>query len=92
GKIQKIAMIINRYEYEPYQFTVKKGIPVEWTVDASKASGCMIAGIVSPGLGIRESLSSGKKTIKFTPTKTGKFKFSCPMGMGTFGAAITVVE
>lgn len=92
GEVQKIAMNINGTDYEPYQFTVKKGTPVEWKIDASKASGCMKAGIVAQGLGIRESLSSTKKIVRFTPTKTGKFKFSCPMGMGTFGATITVIE
>jgi plastocyanin domain-containing protein len=90
--IQKIAMKINGYDYEPYKFTVKKGIPVEWTIDASVAGGCMRAGIVAPGLGIQERLNSGKTIVRFTPYTTGKFKFSCPMGMGTFGAHINVVE
>lgn len=90
--VQQIAMKINGYDYEPYKFTVKKGVPVEWTIDASVAGGCMRAGIVAPGLGIQERLNSGKTIVRFTPYSAGKFKFSCPMGMGTFGAHISVVE
>jgi len=46
----------------------------------------------APGLNITVSLPrSGEKVVKFTPDKTGTFTFSCPMGMTTRGAAITVI-
>lgn len=88
---QVINMKIDYIDYIPHTFTVKKGVPVEWKVDATDAYGCMRSLLV-PGLKINTYLGTGKKVIKFTPNKTGTFKFSCSMGMGTYGAAITVVE
>lgn len=89
--VQVMDMKIDFIDYLPHKFTVKKGVPVQWNVDSTEASGCMRSLLV-PGLRINEYLGVGKKTVRFTPTKTGVFKFSCSMGMGTYGAAITVVE
>lgn len=88
---QVISMKVVDLEYQPFKFTVRQGVPVEWHIDGSKTSGC--ASVLSaPGLNITVSLpKSGKKVVNFTPDKTGTFPFSCPMGMTTRGAAITVV-
>lgn len=90
--VQVVKMTINGYNYEPANFTVKKGVPVEWQIDASKASGCA-AIITMPKMNITEILPRNSiKTIRFTPSQTGTFNFSCTMGMTTPGAAFTVVE
>jgi len=86
-EVQKINLKIDYLDYYPNTFTLKKGVPVEWNIDGSKAVGC--AKIISvPALGITERLPpNGIKTISFTPTKKGKIMFSCSMGMagpGTF--------
>jgi len=89
---QVIKMSISGFNYQPAQFTVRKGIPVDWQINASQAAGCMTS-LIAPQLGLREFLSAdGVKTVTFTPTKTGTFGFSCAMGMGTRGAAIVVVD
>lgn len=77
---QVINMAVNGFDYSPDTFTLKKGVPVQWNIDGQGARGC--AKIISvPALGIMEQLSSGVKTVEFTPQKTGKIKFSCGMGM-----------
>ncbi len=90
--VQVVKMMVKGYDYYPSRFTVKKGITVEWQIDASQAAGCARV-ITMPEMGITEMLPrQGIKTIKFTPTKTGTLNFSCTMGMTTPGAAFTVVE
>lgn len=68
--------------YKPNRFTVKKGIPVVWTVNSTDQYTCASSLIVS-SLGIARSLNPGINTIEFTPTQTGFIKFSCSMGMYT---------
>jgi sulfite exporter TauE/SafE/copper chaperone CopZ len=71
--------------------TVQVGIPVKWTIDAPKGSinGCNNR-IVIPEYNIQYQFKTGQNTIEFTPTKTGKFPYSCWMGM--IRSSITVVE
>lgn len=89
---QLISMKVNGLHYEPAQFTVQQGVPVEWRIDGSNAAGCASV-ILAPDLDLTISLpSSGEKVVTFTPEKTGKFSFNCPMGMATRSAAITVVS
>ncbi|OGY52022.1 MAG: hypothetical protein A3J59_03840 [Candidatus Buchananbacteria bacterium RIFCSPHIGHO2_02_FULL_56_16] len=89
---QVLKMQVSGTEYIPAQFTVKKGMPVVWEIDGSRAAGCM-SSFIAPKLGIREFLPKNSiKRIAFTPTQTGTFEFSCAMGMGTPGAAIIVVD
>ncbi|MDD2807339.1 MAG: sulfite exporter TauE/SafE family protein [Patescibacteria group bacterium] len=89
---QIIKMKVDGVNYLPSHFTVQKGIPVSWQIDGTQAAGCM-SSLIAPQLGIRDYLPrTGIKTIAFTPTTAGTFKFNCPMGMGTPGAAITVID
>jgi uncharacterized protein len=87
GEVQSINLEVRALDYYPTSFTLKKDVPVEWTIDGRNAIGCAKE-ITVPALGIREILPSDKvKTITFTPTKAGKITFSCSMGMagpGTF--------
>lgn len=68
--------------YKPNRFTVKKGIPVIWTVNSTDSYTCA-SSLVIPSLGIAKSLALGANTIEFTPPQTGFIKFSCSMGMYT---------
>ncbi|BDQ04608.1 MAG: hypothetical protein KatS3mg084_0126 [Candidatus Dojkabacteria bacterium] len=79
---QVIKMNASSYEYEPNYFKVKVGIPVRWEIKDIGTSGCTNA-IVSKTLFPDEiSLTPGQISVKeFTPTKPGKYKFSCWMGM-----------
>jgi len=87
---QIAEMKIVGLRYEPAQFTVVKGVPVEWRIDASDAAGC--AAVVSaPSLGINKYVNQAE-TLSFTPDTLGTQPFSCSMGMTTRGAAFTVIE
>jgi len=77
---QVINMAIDYSGYSPNSFKLQKGVPVKWIIDGTKASGCTNS-IISPDLGIDESIHSGENIIEFTPTRAGTFGFSCWMGM-----------
>ncbi|NQU77970.1 sulfite exporter TauE/SafE family protein [Candidatus Falkowbacteria bacterium] len=70
------------YAYEPNYLKVKVGVPVRWEIADKGTSGCTNA-IMSRGLFEGEiPLTPGQTSVKeFTPEKTGKYKFSCWMGM-----------
>ena len=71
--------------------TVQAGIPVKWIINASDdtINGCNNR-LFIPEYGIEHSFQSGENIIEFTPAETGKFPFSCWMGM--IRSSITVVE
>jgi uncharacterized protein len=87
---QIIEMKIVGYQYEPHQFNVVQGIPVEWRVDATLAQGCGRI-LLAPGAGVRKLLSYGTTVVSFTPQQTGDIRFNCAMGMMTPGSKISVL-
>ena len=88
---QRISMKVVGLDYEPHQFTVKQGVPVQWWIDASQAEGCGRI-LVAPRLRIQKLLSASSTTlISFTPDKPGDYAFNCGMGMMTPNSKITVI-
>jgi protein-disulfide isomerase/sulfite exporter TauE/SafE len=87
---QIVEMKIVGYQYQPHQFNVVQGIPVEWRVDASEAQGCGRI-LMAPAAGVRKLLSYGTTVISFTPQQPGEIRFNCAMGMMTPGSKITVL-
>ena len=78
----------------PHQYpsiTVKAGIPVKWLINAPLGSinGCNNRILVSE-YGIEHAFKYGENVIEFTPAKSGKFLYTCWMGM--MRATITVVD
>lgn len=66
--------------YAPSQFTLRAGIPATLRLQG-KISGCTSSFII-PKFGISKNLNPKSVTeIRFTPTQTGQFGFSCGMGM-----------
>ncbi|MDR2608264.1 MAG: sulfite exporter TauE/SafE family protein [Treponema sp.] len=70
--------------------TVQEGIPVKWTIDAPQGSinGCNNRMIIRE-YGIEHRFTPGENIIEFVPKKTGRFAYSCWMGM--IRSSITVV-
>jgi sulfite exporter TauE/SafE/plastocyanin domain-containing protein len=70
--------------------TVQQGFPVKWTINAPEGSinGCNNRMIIRE-YGIEYRFRPGENVIEFTPSKTGKFTYSCWMGM--IRSSITVV-
>lgn len=87
--IQYVESELNSYGYP--SITVKKGIPVKWTIDAPEGSlnGCNYRMIIRP-LDIAWQFGYGKNEIEFTADKAGTIPYSCWMGM--IRGTITVVE
>ncbi|MFP3090016.1 sulfite exporter TauE/SafE family protein [Treponema sp. TIM-1] len=70
--------------------TVQQGIPVKWTINAPQGSinGCNNRMIIRE-YKIEHRFQPGENVIEFTPDKTGRFSYSCWMGM--IRSSITVV-
>ena len=84
---QTITMEVTKTGYSPNQFTLHKGIPVKWIINAKELTECNKV-IVVPQYGLEIKLQPGVQIIEFTPTETGEVvvPWSCWMGMihGTF--------
>jgi plastocyanin domain-containing protein len=77
--IQRVKITGGSYYFDPNVIVVMVNVPVELVV--KKAGGSTPHSIVlkAPEAGIDFSVSLGKepKSIKFTPTKVGKYEFWC---------------
>jgi len=85
-QIVKSTLRSNRYP----AITVQQGIPVRWIINAPPGSitGCNYTAIFYE-YGIEYVFQQGENIIEFTPTRVGKFSYSCWMGM--IKSTITVV-
>lgn len=81
---QVLKMKASSSGYQPNYLKVKAGIPVRWEIEDVGTSGCTNA-IISRNLFEGEiTLTPGRISIKeFTPSKVGKHRFSCWMGMAS---------
>ncbi len=77
--VQRIEVIAGSYYFNPNVIVVKANVPVELRV--RKEAGITPHNMVlkAPEAGIDFSVSLGTKatSVTFTPTKTGKYPFSC---------------
>lgn len=87
---QQVLMNITNNGYSPRSFTVKKGIPVDLILLTKDTYSCA-ASFVFPEFNIKVNLSpNDQQTVSFTPTRVGKYSYSCSMGMYT--GVMEVVE
>jgi len=80
---QLVKMKILAYSYEPNYFKVRAGIPIRWEIENINASGCTNR-IISRDLfeGSIDLQTNNVSVKEFNPPKkSGKYKFSCWMGM-----------
>lgn len=82
---QTINMDVVKTGFKPNKFTLRKGIPVKWVINAKELNECNRA-IVVPQYGLEIKLQQGIQVIEFTPPESGVVPWSCWMGMipGTF--------
>ena len=87
--VQIINSTLSPYQYP--SITVKAGVPVKWLINAPLGSinGCNNR-ILIREYGIEHTFKLGENVIEFTPAKTGRFLYTCWMGM--MRATITVVD
>ena len=89
GGGQDVASLAGFGAYQP--IVVQKGIPVSWNLKMPEDTliGCNNE-IIASDFGIRQKLKEGDNIMRFTPAKTGRYVFSCWMGM--IKSSITVVD
>ena len=87
GQIIESTLAPGRYP----DIVVQAGIPVKWVINAPRGSinGCNNRMLI-PEYGIEYSFQPDENVIEFTPEKTGRFSYSCWMGM--IRGSITVTE
>jgi sulfite exporter TauE/SafE/copper chaperone CopZ len=87
--IQMVKSTLTRSGYP--NITIQKGTPVKWAIEAPQGTinGCNNRAIINE-YGIQHKFTVGENIIEFTPTKAGKFTYTCWMGM--IRGTITVTE
>ncbi len=80
GEMQRIVISEKDLNYYPNEIKIKANQPVSITLDSS-VKGCLRSFNIKD-LGISKYAKTPSETIDFTPTKKGKFRFACSMGMG----------
>ncbi len=78
--VQVVQMEVGSGWYSPNVLTVTEDIPVRWEVYGGDFLGCANT-LVLPAFGVQTRIKTGYNEIAFTPTKAGKYTFSCSMGM-----------
>jgi len=81
---QVLKTSASNYGYSPDYLKVKAGIPVRWEITNDGVSGCTNA-VIAPDLFEGPIILAGQEKMvkEFTPTKPGRYVFSCWMGMVT---------
>ena len=82
---QLIFMDVLKNSFSPNKFTLRKGVPVKWTINVKELDDCNKV-IVIPEYDLDIKLQPGVQVIEFTPPESGVIPWSCWMGMipGTF--------
>jgi uncharacterized protein len=78
---QNVVINVTPRGYQPNLVQVKKGIPVQLTLNTTENYTCANF-FVFKAFNINARLQpTDSQTFEFTPNKTGRFSFSCSMGM-----------
>lgn len=81
--VQKATINVLNQGYSPNYFQVQAGVPVELTLESNGTYSCALAFVFNE-FGINTFLeATDSKTFTFTPTKPGKYTYTCSMGMYT---------
>lgn len=80
GNVQHISMVVDASGWTPDRFVLKKGVPVQWTIDVRQLTSCNNE-IIVPAYNLDIKLKQGLNTVQFTPDKEGVVSWSCWMGM-----------
>lgn len=81
--VQKVTIDVYNSGYSPNYFRVQKDVPVEISLQSNETYSCAVA-FVFPSFGIKTFLDpTDIETYSFTPTKPGRYTYTCSMGMYT---------
>jgi sulfite exporter TauE/SafE len=88
--VQKVTIQIKDNGYSPKYLKVSKGSPVELTLVSNDVYSCALTFVLKQ-FGINTALkSTDQQTFTFTPTKAGKYTFTCSMGM--YSGTLEVID
>lgn len=83
GGVQEVTIGVFNSGYSPNYFKVQKDVPVQLTLQSNETYSCAVA-FVFREFGINTFLDpTATETFEFTPTKPGRYMFTCSMGMYT---------
>jgi sulfite exporter TauE/SafE len=81
--VQQVLINVKSNGYSPNRIRVKVGVPVQLTLQTKDTYTCASSFILK-GFNIKLQLGpNDSKSVAFTPTEKGQYKFSCSMGMYT---------
>lgn len=81
GKTQNASVGITEHGYQPAAFRLRRGIPARVTFLRKTDTTCGTE-VVFPDYGITRELPLNTPVlVRFTPTKSGEFTFTCGMQM-----------
>lgn len=81
--VQQVTINVTNSGYSPRRLQVKAGSPVELTLKSQDAYSCAVSFVLRE-FGISTFLNpTDSQTFTFTPTKPGKYTYTCSMGMYT---------
>jgi plastocyanin domain-containing protein len=79
--VQQVSISVLNNGYNPKFVTVQAGLPVNLTLTSQDTYSCALA-FVFKEFGINTFLeATDSQSFSFTPTKPGKYTFTCSMGM-----------
>ena len=83
-QVQHVKVVTHSFWFEPNRIVVKSGVPVELKVKNSAFFVPHNFTCNAPEAGIEVhadvGMFGGSKTVRFTPTKPGEYRFSCHVG------------
>lgn len=81
--VQKVTINILNQGYSPNYVQVQAGTPVELTLQSNETYSCALAFVLKE-FGISTFLeATDSQSFTFTPTKPGRYTYTCSMGMYT---------
>ncbi|MFC4769589.1 cupredoxin domain-containing protein [Effusibacillus consociatus] len=84
---QEVDIKVGTNGYTPDEIKLKAGVPTKLNFQKDYRGGCL-SYLIMPDFNIQQALKQGTTTVEITPSKPGKYVFTC--GMGMYGGYITV--
>jgi plastocyanin domain-containing protein len=82
-KEQLVTINVTNSGYQPRYIKVRQGVPVRLTLKSNETYSCALAFVLKE-FSIKTFLeATDTKTFLFTPGRTGKYTYTCSMGMYT---------
>lgn len=77
--VQRVEVLAGAYYYNPNLIVVKINVPVELKIktEGGLAPHDIVLNAPEAGINFKQELSSEPQLIRFTPTRTGRYKFDC---------------